>query len=60
MVVAFAVLLNNAPGSTLGTGTIFTTKFAVAIAELPAFDVHVVAAVDTFHPVSHYLLLLLA
>jgi hypothetical protein len=51
LVVTLAVLLDNAPRASLGSGTIFAAELAVVVAKCPSFDVHIVAAINTFFPI---------
>lgn len=52
LVVAFAVLLGDAPTLTLLTGKDITAGFAVVVAEVPAFDADIGAAYCAFLPVG--------
>ncbi len=56
LVVALSVLLDHRPACAVGAGAVFTAELAVAVAEVPAGDVHIVAAVNAFFPVVHHCL----
>lgn len=51
LIVALAVLLHDAPTHALGSGGFFTAKQAMAVAQVPSFDVNVITAVTALFPI---------
>ena len=52
LIVALAVLLDDAPACTFDRRCILTAEQAQAVAQRPAFDVYVIAALAAFLPVT--------